>query len=147
MKSREQDFWNNKLKSMGLDSDIKTEAEKAKEAGHEVVSADSIDPEFDAMAKKLSEEDPRNVFGGFPVSSEILTSLVDTLIVEWRDLGIPLNEIHVAIHSSYVNDNDCIIVVQNRGKRYHYNTERMMDYDKTKVILQLIRKKVPFREI
>ncbi len=140
-------FWEKKLQGLGLGADLPTEAEKAGEHGVEIVSADSVNHEFQALTKRLQEEDPRNIFGGFPTSMDTLISLVDTLKAEWLEQGIPESEIHLALHASCINGHDCLNVIRNGGQRYHYNTKRIHHYSREHLLARLKARKIPFREM
>ena len=147
MKTPEQDFWEKKLKTLGLGADIKTEAEKAAKAGIEVISSDTLGDTYKTLSLVLQEEDPRNVFAGFPGSMDVLISLINTLKTEWLEQGVPPQDINIAVHSSCVNDKDCVVVSQNGGKKYHYNAGNITEYSRGKLIKELTRRQIPFREI
>jgi hypothetical protein len=54
------------------------------------------------------------------------------------------NTISVMIHSSCVNGRDCITVIQNGGKRYHYNTKMIFHYSRQKVMDFLESRNISF---
>lgn len=128
--------WEAKLTKLGMPSEPLSEQEKAAEEGVELETLDTDETNTEArmLAKKLIEEDPRNVFGGFSVSIDNLLSLVKTLEGEWLAEGIPAKDIRLAVHASCINGHDCVAVTYNGGKVYHYNTKNIRRYSRQKLI-------------
>ena len=138
--------WENKLKALGMPSEIPMEYQKAAEAGVELVSTDMANPEAEALEKKLQEEDPRNVLGGFPNSINTMVSLVETLREEWLAQNILAKDIRLAIHASCINGHDCVVLSYNGEKKYHYNTKNIREYSRQKMISQLRAHNLSFIE-
>jgi hypothetical protein len=130
-------YWEDKLKKMGMPSEIKPEHEKAALAGVEIVSTEMMSPEAEALAKKLLEEDPRNILGGFPNSTDEMVSLVETLNEEWLSQNVSPKDIHLVVHSSCVNGSDCVTLAYNGGNIYHYNTKNIRGYSRDKMLSRL----------
>jgi adenylate kinase family enzyme len=129
-----------------MPSNLPTESEKAKEGGIELVGIDDLGTQKHELERKLKSEDKRNVFGGFPTSVEQAFSLVETLKEEWLAAGASPESIHIVVHESCVNGHDCITVVNNGGKKYHYNTKMIIGYRRNKLISFLKRKHIAFSE-
>lgn len=129
--------WERKLKDLGMPSELPTEHQRAAEAGVELVSSEMANPEAEALEKKLQEEDPRNVLGGFPNSINTMVSLVETLREEWLAQNIPVKDIRLALHASCINGHDCVVLSYNGEKKYHYNTKNIREYSRQKMISQL----------
>jgi hypothetical protein len=129
--------WEKRLAAMGMPSEIESEEEKANRAGIELVSSEMTDPEAETLAKKLKEEDPRNILGGFPNSADEMVSLVETLQEEWLAQNISPKDIHLVVHASCVNGNDCITLAYNGGNIYHYNTKNIRGYSRQKMLSKL----------
>jgi hypothetical protein len=130
-------YWEDKLKKMGMPSEIEPEQEKAAKAGVEIVSTEMISPEAEALSKKLREEDPRNILGGFPNSTEEVVALVETLREEWLAQDIKPRDIHLVVHASCINDHDCVTLAYNGGNIYHYNTKNIRGYSRSKMLSKL----------
>ena len=145
-KMSEEEEWKIKLEELGLGAELPSESEKAEDAGFSLVSLEEVDKESEDFTRKLMQEDPRNLFGGFPTSMEQVISLIETLKTEWIEQGVPPNLISVLIHSSCVNGKDCITLVQNGGNRYHYNTKKIINYSRGRVISFLKTHEISFSE-
>ncbi len=130
-------YWENKLKEMGMPSEIELEQEKAAKAGVEVVSTEMVSPEAEALAQKLKEEDPRNLLGGFPNSPKEVVALVETLREEWLAQDIKPKDIHLVVHASCINGHDCVTLAYNGGNIYHYNTKNIRGYSRDKMLSKL----------
>lgn len=124
-----QKEWEKILENEGMPENIKPEEQKAAEAGYEISSLD-IDPESDAIAKKLQSEDSRNLFSGFPNSIEMVKRIVETTREDWMAQGIKEKDIQLAIHESCENGHDCVVLSYANGNRYHYNTKNIMGYSR-----------------
>ncbi len=129
--------WEAKLKALGVPSEIPLEHEKAKEAGVDLVPLDMTSQEAQALSKKLQQEDPRNIFGGFPNSLDTIISLIETLKEEWMEQSVLAKDIHITIHSSCINDYDCVTVSYNGSNKYHYNTKNIRGYSRQEMISKL----------
>jgi hypothetical protein len=141
-----QDEWEAKLEEAGQPADIPFEHEKAAQAGVDVTPLDVANPEAISLAQKLREEDPLNVFGGFPNTLDDMISLVETLNEEWLSQGMSSREIHLVIHSSCINGHDCVTLSHNNGNRYHYNTKDIRGYTRGKLVSRLSTHKLNFVE-
>mgnify|MGYP001567770677 CR=1 FL=1 len=133
----EKENWEEILTDMGMPSEIRPEVEIAKEAGVELVSVGMETSEAKAIARRLTQEDPSNLFGGFANSIEGLVSLVETLRDEWVSAGLLPDEISIVIHSSCINGSDCVMVAKNGGNKYHYNTKHIPKYVRKAIITRL----------
>lgn len=142
----EEEKWEKILSKAGMPNEIPSESEIARESGVEVVGIDDMGTQGKALEKKLQSEDPRNVFGGFPTSLDQAFSLITTLKEEWLKNGVNPESIHIVIHESCVNGHDCITVINNGGKRYHYNTKMIIGYKRDKLISFLKTKHLKFSE-
>ncbi|MEK7081166.1 MAG: hypothetical protein AAB902_02150 [Patescibacteria group bacterium] len=138
--------WEARLKKLGMPSEIQSEQEKAAEAGVELISTDMASSEAEALALKLKKEDPRNILGGFPNSTDSVVSLVETLREEWLAQDISPKDIHLVIHASCVNGHDCITLAYNGGKIYHYNTKNIHGYSREKMVSKLRTHNLSFVE-
>jgi hypothetical protein len=138
--------WEAILAGEGMPSELPTETDRAAEAGVDLVSLDVASGEAQALALKLKEEDPRNLFGGFPSSLETLVSLIKDLRSEWVKAGVPENFIHLTIHASCINGKDCVTLSRTDGNRYHYNTKNILKYSREKTIQFLTSSGISFRE-
>lgn len=135
------DKWEKKLQNLGMPAEPLSEQEKAARADIELISTDMMDPDAEEIAKKLKEEDIRNVLGGFPNSMGIIISLIKSLKSE---AGTKENRLY--IHSSCINDNDCVTISHSDGKIYHYNTKNIRDYSREKMISLLEDYKINYTE-
>lgn len=138
--------WEAKLRDMGMPSEIASEEEVAREAGVELVTADMLDPEAQALANKLRQEDSRNIFGGFPNSTNNTVSLVESVRGEWLAQGINEKDIRLTIHASCVNRHDCVTLSQHGGKSYHYNTKQISHYSREDMMKKLLAHGLTFKE-
>jgi hypothetical protein len=138
--------WEARLKDMGMPSELPSEAERAIEAGVDLVPLDMTSQEAQALSQKLEQEDPRNIFAGFPNSLDSMISLVETLRAEWIEQNIPTKDIHITIHSSCVNDHDCITVSYNGSNKYHYNTKNIRGYSREEMTSRLTAHNLSFTE-
>jgi hypothetical protein len=138
--------WEKKLEDLGMPSEISSEEQKAEEAGIELVPEEMANPEAVELARKLQEEDPRNLLGGFPNSVETMISLVETLREEWMAQNISEKDMHLVVHASCINGHDCITLAYNGGNIYHYNTKNIRGYSREKMIKKLEARNLHFVE-
>ena len=129
-----------------MPAELPLEHVKAAEVGIDLVSLDLASPEAEEFARKLRQEGPNNVLGGFPEDINEMVSLIKGLRKELLAQGIPEAEIHLAIHSSCVNSHDCIMLYHNNGKKYHYNTKHILNYSRDEMISKLVAHGLSFRE-
>ena len=139
-------YWEDKLRKLGMPSEIPSEQQKAEKEGVELDSTEMVSPEAEALAKKLREEDPRNILGGFPNSTDEMVSLVETLNEEWLAQNISPKDIHLVVHASCVNGNDCVTLAYNGGNIYHYNTKNIRRYSREKILSKLKSRGLHFVE-
>jgi hypothetical protein len=138
--------WEAILEKEGLSENLISEEEKAANEGVEIVSMEMANPEAQELERKLREEDPRNLLGGFPTSIEGTVSLVETLREEWLAQGISPKDIHLVIHASCINGSDCVTLAYNGGNIYHYNTKNIRGYSREEMAKKLDDKNLSFVE-
>lgn len=138
--------WEAILEKEGLSENLISEEEKAAKEGVEIVSIDMANPEAQALALKLRQEDERNKLGGFPNSTEDTVSLIETLREEWLAQGISPKDIHLVIHASCINGSDCVTLAYNGGNIYHYNTKNIRGYSREDIAKKLNDKNLSWVE-
>src|SRR3989338_2953553 len=132
-----QEHWENILEKKRMPAELSFESTKAKRAGIDLVSLDLVDSEAEAFAEKLRQEGPNNVPMGFPESMGEVISEIESLKEALIAQHIPEQEIHLTIHTSCVNDQDCIILFHNNGNKYHFNTKDIKGYTREKMVESL----------
>lgn len=134
--------WEKELENLGMPAEPISESQKAAQADIELISTEMMDPEAEIIARKLKEEDPRNILGGFPNSIKNIISLIKTLQQE----NTSSRDIKLYIHASCINGHDCVTLAHPDGKVYHYNTKNVHNYSRERMIDQLEVSRIPFVE-
>jgi len=138
--------WEKILQNAGMPSEIIPEQIKAAQAGVLLDAPEMSSPEAVALKKRLQEEDPRNVLGGFPSDINTMVTLVQDLREEWLAQDVKPKDIHIVVHESCINDSDCLTLAYNGGNIYHFNTKHTDGYSRQKLFKQLEAHNLSFVE-
>ena len=141
-----QKEWERKLAASGLPAEPPSEQEMAAQAGIELTSIDMASPEAQAIEKKLQEEDPTNIFGGFVNNISEILSVIKDLRQDWLKQGTLPEEIRITIHASCENGSDCVVVSHIGGNKYHYNTAHIRKYSRKLLLARLSAENISFAE-
>ncbi len=90
----------------------------------------SLDPVDRAIAVQLFTEGDNHHAMGSPDSIERLVSGLQAIIEQFMSKGLTKDKLKVIVHASCVTGDDCVVVSEHRGEKYHFNTRNISDYNR-----------------